>query len=208
MPEDIKYPNANLLVLILASEEVMGKNGFYSVLNQGGLSFLVGKYPPNNLDRESPMSLYGKIQQSIEDFYGPRGSRAILIRVGRALFRYSLNEQPALLGIASLGLKALPINTRMKLILNRIVKTGEEQLSMPGNVEEIDDAFVYTRPLCPCQFRDRDHSQGPCDQVTVGTFQEALKWATGKNFKVRQTKCLNVGDDEDEFIIEKTPMED
>lgn len=208
MAEDVKYPNANLLVLMLASEEVMGKNGFNTVLNQGGLSYLVGKYPPNNLERKSPMSLYGKIQQAIEDFYGPRGSRAILIRVGRALFRYSLNEQPALLGIASLGLKALPLNTRMKLVLNRIVKTGEEQLSMPGGVEEADDVFIYHRPLCPCQFRERDKNAGMCDQVTIGTFQEALKWATGKNFRVKQTKCLNTGDDRDEFIIEKTPMDD
>ncbi len=208
MVGDVKYPNANLLVLMLASEEVMGKNGFNTVLNQGGLSYLVGKYPPNNLERKSPMSLYGKIQQAIEDFYGPRGSRAILIRVGRALFRYSLNEQPALLGIASLGLKALPLNTRMKLVLNRIVKTGEEQLSMPGGVEEADDVFIYHRPLCPCQFRERDKNSGMCDQVTIGTFQEALKWATGKNFRVKQTKCLNIGDERDEFIIEKTPMED
>ena len=207
MPEDIKYPNANLLVLILASEEVMGKNGFNSVLNQGGLSFLVGKRPPNNLEREAPMSLYGKIQQSIEDFYGPRGSRAILTRVGRALFRYSLHEQPALLGLASVALKALPIKARMKLILNQINKAGEKELSMPGTVEETSDGFIYRRRVCPCQFRERDPGAGVCDYVTVGTYQEALKWATGKNFKITQTKCLNIGDDVDEFIISKTPMD-
>lgn len=66
MAEDMNYPNANFLVLLLASEEVMGKNGLASVLNQGGLSFLVGKYPPNNLDKQSPMSLYGRVQQTIE----------------------------------------------------------------------------------------------------------------------------------------------
>lgn len=208
MPEDHKYPNATLYVLILAAEEVMGKNGLASVLNQGGLSYLVGKHPPNNLEREVPFSLYGKVQQAIESFYGPRGSRAILTRVGRALFRYSLHEQSAVLGLGSLALKALPTNARMKLVLSRIIKNATEELSMPSEMEEAEDSFVVTRTTCPCQFRERDTSQGPCDQVTIGTFQEALKWATGKNFRVYQTKCLNIGDDIDEFVIEKTPMDD
>ena len=208
MAEDLKYPNASLYVLILACEEVMGKNGFASVLNQGNLSFLVGKYPPNNLEYEVPFSLYGKIQQAIEDFYGPRGSRAILMRVGRALFRYSLHEQSALLGFASLALKALPMMARIKLILGKIVDAAGSELNMPSEMSETGDSFVITRTACPCQFREREKSNGPCDHVTLGTFQEALKWATGKNFRVYQSKSLNIGDDLDEFIIEKTPMED
>ena len=208
MPEDRKYPNASLYVLILAAEEVMGKNGLAAVLKQVGLPMLAHKRPPNNLERQVPFSLYGKVQQAIEDFYGTRGSKAILTRVGRALFRYSLHEQSALLGIASLALKALPQNARVKLILNKIVKAGTEELSMPGEITDTDDAFVITRIACPCQFRQRDASAGVCDHVTIGTFQEALKWATGKNYRVYQTKNLNLGDDVDEFMVEKKPMDD
>ena len=156
---------------------------------------MVGKYPPNNLDYEVPFSLYGKVQQAIEDFYGARGSKAILMRVGRAFFRYSLHEQSAILGVASLALKALPVGARQKLIVKRIVDSGTEQLNMPGEMNETDDALVYTRTTCPCAFRERENSLGVCDHVTIGTFQEALKWATGKTFKVQQTKCLNTGDD-------------
>lgn len=208
MAEDLKYPNANLYVLILACEEVMGKNGFASVLNQGDLSYMVGKYPPNNLNYEVPFSLYGKTQQAIEDFYGPRGSKAILMRVGRALFRYSLHEQSALLGFASLALKALPMGSRQKLILGKIVDAGTKELNMPGEMTETDDAFVVTRTACPCQFRERGPDAGVCDHVTIGTFQESLKWATGKNFRVYQSKCLNTGDPVDEFIVDKVPMDD
>jgi predicted hydrocarbon binding protein len=208
MAEDLKYTNAALYVLILACEEVMGKNGFASVLNQGGLDYMVGKYPPNNLDYNVPFSLYGRVQQAIEDFYGPRGSRAILMRVGRALFRYSLHEQSSLLGLASVALKALPMNARSKLILGKIVDAGTTVLNMPQEMTETDDSFVITRTACPCQFRERDSSQGVCDHVTIGTFQEALKWASGKSFKVYQTKCLNTGDGVDEFVVDKTPTDE
>ncbi|MEM7034952.1 MAG: hypothetical protein AAF629_35760 [Chloroflexota bacterium] len=208
MAEDLKYPNATFYVLILACEEVMGKNGFASVLNQGGLSYLVGKYPPNNLEYEVPFSLYGSVQQAIEDFYGARGSKAILMRVGRAFFRYSLHEQSAILGVASLALKALPVGARQKLIVKRIVDSGVEQLNMPGEMHETDDTLIYTRTACPGQFRERDKGLGVCDHVTIGTLQEAIKWATGKTFRVQQTKCLNIGDDVDEFVIDKTPQDD
>jgi hypothetical protein len=206
--EDLKYTNAALYVLILACEEVMGKNGFASVLNQGKMAYMVGKYPPNNLEYGVPFSLYASVQQAIENFYGPRGSRAILMRVGRALFRYSLHEQSALLGFASLALKALPMNARLKLIFGKIVDAGTNVLNMPGEMTETDDAFVIGRTACPCQFRERESGLGPCDHVTIGTFQEAARWATGKNFRIYQSKCLNIGDDLDEFIVEKSPMDD
>jgi hypothetical protein len=208
MPEDLKYPNATLYVLILASEEVMGKNGFTTVLNQGGLSQLVGKYPPNNMEEQVPFSLYGQIEQAIEDFYGPRGSKAILMRVGRALFRYTLHEQSSLLGLASLALKALPTGARQKLILTRFVEGSSNHFNMPSELAETDDAFIITRTVCPCQFRQRDSSAGVCDHVTLGTMQEAVKWATGSMYKVSQTKCLNSGDAVDEFVVGKTPVDE
>ena len=208
MAEDLKYPNATLYVLILASEEVMGKNGFTSVLNQGGLSQLAGKYPPNNMEEQVPFSLYGQIEQAIEDFYGPRGSKAILMRVGRALFRYTLHEQSSLLGLASLALKALPTGARQKLILTRFVEGSTNHFNMPSELTETDDAFIITRSVCPCQFRQRDSGAGVCDHVTLGTLQEAVKWATGKQYKVSQTRCLNTGDGTDEFVLSKTSIDD
>ena len=208
MAVDLKYPNSNLYVLILAAEEVLGKNGLASILNKGKLSYLVGKYPPNDMKPEVPFSLYGQVQQAIEEFYGLRGARAILMRVGRALFRYSLHEQPTLMGIASLGLKALPQEARQKLILSRLVDAASNHFNMPSELAETDDSFMITRTACPCQFRPRDPQSGPCDHVTIGTTQEALRWATGREFRVTQVQCLNIGDPLDEFQIDKTPQAD
>jgi hypothetical protein len=208
MATDLKYPNSNLYVLILAAEEVIGKNGLASIFHQSKLSFLVGKYPPNDMKMEVPFSLYGHIQQAIEEFYGQRGARAILMRVGRALFRYSLHEQTAAMGLASLGLKALPQATRQKLILGKIVGAANEHFNMPTELVENDDSFIMTRTVCPCQFRQRDPGAGPCDHVTIGTLQEALRWATGNEFRVTQSRCLNTGDAVDEFEISKTPQTD
>ena len=207
MAEDLKYPNANMYVLLLAAEEVLGKNGFASVLNQGGLPHMVGKYPPNSMDPDVPFSLYGQVQQAIEDFYGPRGSKAIMVRVGRALFRYTLHEQSALLGLTSLALKALPNTARQKVILGKFVSSSTDHFNMPTNMRETDAAFIISRTTCPCQFRARPGFNGVCDHVTVGTLLEATHWVTGNSYKVEQTQCLNIGDSVDEFVVSKTPEE-
>lgn len=206
MPQDHKYPNANMYVLILAAEEVLGQNGFASVLNQGQLTYMVGKYPPNNMDMEVPFSLYGQVQQAIEDFYGPRGSKAILMRVGRALFRYTLKEQSALLGLASVAMKALPTTARQKMILSKFVSSSTDHFSMPTEMRETGDAFIISRTACPCQFRKRNGTSGVCDHVTIGTLQEATKWATDNMYTVEQTQCLNIGDAIDEFVVSKMPQ--
>ena len=205
MSETPKYPNANLYVLILAAEEVLGKNGLKSVLIQGGLEQLAGKYPPNNLDMEVPFSLYGRVEQAIEDFYGPRGSKAILSRVGRALFRYVLHEQEALFGLASLALKALPKPASQKLILARFVAVSSDNFNMPTELIEEKDRFLVRRTASPCQYRERNTADGCCDHVTLGTLKESVKWATGQDYKAEQTQCLNLGDNDDEFVISKTP---
>lgn len=208
MPEDNKIPNASFYVLMLAVEEVLGENGFNAVLKAANLGFLVGKRPPNNLEREVPYSLYAAVEQAIEDFYGARGSRAILQRVGRATFRYTLHERPAILGLAGLALKALPVGARQKLILEQIAKASTHEVNMPAEVEEYDDHFIFVRKAGPCQFRKRDVSGGPCDYAVMGSISEALKWATGHSFRMSQDACMNVGDAEDRIRIEKEPMEE
>jgi hypothetical protein len=150
MPEDRPMPNANLRVLLVAIEEVMGENGAKAVLKAGGLERFIGNYPPNNTALDASFGDYGAAQQAVEDFYGPRGARAMLIRIGRATFRYTLQEQPAILGLAGLALKALPM----------------------GSV-----------------------------------LQEAMLWATSKNFKVEELACISNGASACVYRIPKQPIE-
>jgi len=207
MLEDRKMSNAALRTLFLAIEQVMGENGIKAVLNFGGLQRFKGNYPPNNLERQVSFSDYGQAQQAVEDFYGQRGARAFMLRIGRATFRYALEEQPAILGLAGLALKLLPAETRMKLILTRVANGSRETLNIPAHVEETDEHFIYVVEQCPCAFRQRE-LKTPCCYVTVGGLMEAMKWATGENHNVTEFTCINVGDDACRYRIEKKATEE
>jgi predicted hydrocarbon binding protein len=205
MSEDRMMPNAALRVLFEAIAEVMGDNGLKSVLRMGGLERYIDNLPPNNTELNIKFSEYGAAEQAIEDFYGPRGARAMLVRIGRALFRYTLEEQPAVLGLAGLALKALPMGTRIKVVLQNIVKAANSDLNLPSHLEEIDDAYIYVAEDSPSRWRPAKTKPG-C-YVTIGTYQEALQWATGKNFKIEEFACFTAGDDACRFRIYKQPLE-
>jgi len=198
--------NAALRTLFLAIEQVMGENGIKAVLNFGGLKRFINNYPPNNLAKEVNFTDYGEAQQAVEDFYGPRGARAFMLRIGRASFRYALEEQPAILGLAGLALKLLPHDTRMKLILTRIAHGAKETLNMPAHVEETPEHFVYVTEDCPCRYRKRD-LKTPCCYVTVGALMEAMRWATGTEHGVTEFECINVGDSACRYRVEKKATE-
>ena len=64
------YPNKMGRIILLAMEEVMGRNGVNAVLNLAKLKHLVNNYPPNNFDRQFLFEDLGAIQQALDEFFG------------------------------------------------------------------------------------------------------------------------------------------
>jgi bacteriochlorophyll 4-vinyl reductase len=198
-------PNAALRALLEAIEEVMGENGTNTVLNAGGLDRLVGNYPPNDTEMEASFADYGAAEQAVEDFYGSRGARAILTRIGRTTFQYTLKEQPAILGVGGLALKALPMRARMKLVLGNVTSAANTRANQPSHLREEADAYYLVVEECPCRWRPA-HDKPACFS-TVGVLQEALVWATGKNFRVEEVACISKGASACVYRIPKEPIE-
>jgi len=165
----------------------------------------VDNYPPNNTEMAVNFAEYGAAEQAVEDFHGRRGARAMLVRIGRATFQYTLKEQPAVLGLAGIALKALPMGMRLKLVLERITRAANEDVDQPAHVREEPDAHYFVVEECPCHWRPRH--EGPACFVTVGVLQEAVTWATGKMFKIEEVACISNGASACVYRIPKHPME-
>lgn len=205
---DRDLPNAALRVLFLSIEEVMGRDGTKAVLRGAKLAQYIDNYPANDLSYGTHFSDYGHAEQAVEDFYGPRGARALLMRVGRNVFQYGLQDQSALLGLAGQALKNMPLlsmQAKMRLLLQQMVGASNKTVNLPSRLEEADDAFVAVMSECMCEHRPR-HPK-PCCLVTVGTFTEAVKWLTGRQFAVEEITCLNNGADACRYRIPKQPIE-
>lgn len=202
--EDRLMPNGTLRLLFMSIEEVMGAAGMKAVLHGAHMDNYINNYPPNSLELGVRFSEYGQVEQAVEDFYGPRGARAMLMRVGREIFRYGLRDQSALLGIAGNALKNMPLissQAKMKILLQQIVTAANKTVNQPARLEENDESFIVVIHRCMCEYRPRH--QAPCCLVTVGTFTEAMKWLTDKQIPIKEITCLNLGADACRYAIPK-----
>jgi len=202
---EVILPNAALRTLLLAVEEVMGEKGMNAMLNAAGLQRFIGNYPPDNMNDQIPISDYAAVIQAIEDFYGPRGAKAFMLRIGRATFDYAIQEQPAILGLAGVALKLLPMQLKTKTVLSSVAKGMTESLHEPCHLKDAGDAFLIIKEECgTCYGRTADK---PMCHTTTGGLQRALKWATGKDFDVVETECRAAGSRTCTWRIGKEPRE-
>lgn len=198
--EDLVIVNALMRQALVAIEEVMGRNGLTAVLRSANLERYVDHPPPDDLLPAVKSSDYARLNAAIEEFYG-RGGRGMLHRIGKASFEYGLREQSALLGLAGVALKLLPVRQRIPLLLNSVanaLKKTNPQVRVA--VEERDGRFAYAAGTCSVCYGRR--SDRPVCHLYVGTLTEALRWGTGQNFQVRETQCLARGDDHCRFEVE------
>jgi bacteriochlorophyll 4-vinyl reductase len=198
-PEEWRFTNALMRQAIMAISEVMGESGLKVVLRQAGLARYVDQLPPNDLEQGVSTAEYARLNQAVEEFYG-RAGRGMLMRIGRASFRYGVEEQATLMGVAGAALKAMPQKTRVKFILGQMAKSlmkVNEETHI--EVEETPEGFVFadfTCGVCCCR-----QAEQPVCHLYVGSISEAVKWATGKDYEVREIACRAVGAEACRFLV-------
>jgi len=200
------YPNKMGRIILLAMEEIMGRNGVNAVLNLAKLRRLINNYPPNNFDRQFSFEEVGAIQQALEEMYGPRGGRGLALRAGRACFKYGLKEFGPVLGIADLAFRLLPLNMKLKVGAEVFADTFNKYTDQRVRLSDDEDQVFWHNERCPiCWGRKSDI---PCCHLAVGIIQESLYWVSGgKNFSVQETACIARGDELCTIVIDKKPLD-
>ena len=199
------YPNKMGRIILLAMEDVMGRNGVNAILNLARLKNLVNSYPPNNFDRQFSFEEVGALQQSLEAMYGPRGARGLALRAGRACFKYGIREFGPVLGIADLAFRLLPLGMKVKVGFEVFAETFNKFSDQVVRLGEERDRYRWIIDRCPvCWGRQTEE---PCCHLAVGILQEGLYWvSSGKSFLVEETACIAKGDKECVIVIEKHPL--
>ena len=198
-PEEWRFTNALMRQAILAIGEVMGEQGLKVVLRQAGLERYVDELPPNNLEQGVSTVAYAALNQAVEEFYG-RAGKGMLQRIGRASFRYGVEEQATLMGVAGAALKVMPQKTRVRFILTQMAKSlMEVNAETHIAVEETEEGFVFADFTCGvCCCRQAGH---PICHLYIGSIGEAVKWATGRDYEVREIECRAVGAEACRFLV-------
>lgn len=204
-PPQFYYPNRMGRMILLAMEEVIGRNGINAILNLAELPEYINKIPPHNQDLAIPFETVSRLQNSLESIYGPRGGRGIALRTGRACFKYGLREFGPELGLTDLAFRLLPLTTKLK--------TGSEALEGLFNHFtdqrvrlEWDNAHIHwIIERCPLCWKR--HTDDVACHLAVGLLQESLYWISGgKIFMIEETQCVARGDKTCTIVIDQNPL--
>jgi predicted hydrocarbon binding protein len=200
------YANKIALISIKALEDVMGKNGMNAILNLAHLPSLIDNYPPDNLEREFNFADFSALNLALEEMYGPRGGRGLALRAGRAAFADSLRNFGALAGVGDLAFKILPLQTKIKIGIPAMARIFSQISDQYSTVQERENEYIYTIHRCPVCW-GRKGSDKPVCFMAVGLLQEGLKWVSGGHeFRVNESRCVAMGDEVCEFVIQKNPI--
>ena len=199
------YPERMRRIILLAMEEVIGTEGVQSVLNLSALAPYGGEYPSAQPEQNFPFKAVSRLQESLEQLYGPRGGRGTALRIGRACFQYGLREYGSMLGITEIAFRLLPLSTKIHAGARLFADLFNKQTDQRVRIEDQENQLFWHIERCPLCW-ERKAAEPVC-QLAVGLLQEALYWLSGgKIFKVEEIACLARGDTSCTVAIDRTPL--
>ena len=199
------YPQKMGNIILLGTEEVIGKSGLDAVLHLGALEDAAQLARSDSDERTFSFESISRLHQSLEQLYGPRGGRGLALRAGRATFKYGLKEYGSMLGLTEMAFRLLPLSTKLHTGANSFAGLFNKHTDQRVRVEEFDTTILWHIERCPlCWERTSD---GPVCHLAVGLLQEALYWLSGgKVFSVEEIACHARGDERCTILIQKKPL--
>ncbi len=199
------YPEHMGRILLLAMEEVLGREGLNSILQTGSLSGLIDHYPAARSDKTFSFETVSRLMESLEQVYGPQPGRGTALKVGRSCFQYGLHDYGLLLGITEPAFRLLPFPTRLRAGAQILAGLFNNHTDQKVRVEEKEAGLLWSIDRCPLCWQRK--SNEPVCFLAVGLLQESLYWlSSGKIFGVEETACIARGDKSCTFIINQTPI--
>jgi predicted hydrocarbon binding protein len=199
------YPERMGRIILLAMEEVLGREGLKTILSEALLASYIDNYPSGTSDKTFSFVMMSRIIESLEQAYGPRGGHGTALRVGRACFQYGLREYGLQLGVSQLAYRLLPLQMRLRVGARSFADLFNKQTDQVVRVEEQEGRIFWHIERCPLCWARR--SGEPICYLAVGLLQESLYWLSGgKIFEVEEDACIARGDPACTIRIERTPL--
>ena len=204
--EPLFIPNIFGRLLLQAYEEVMSREGITELHSRAGLNHLLQNLPPENLDPSFCADDMGVLHEALEERYGVHAGRGIALRAGRVCFKYGLKDFGETVGISGSGFRLLPLSKKIERGLYTLSALAQEYTPTRIELLQTSNTFSWKVERCPLCWQRK--VEGPCCQLAVGLFQEALFWISGgKNYLVEETACIAAGDSSCTFEITRTPLD-
>jgi hypothetical protein len=192
-------------IVLLAMEEVVGRDSMDTLLTMARMQDRLEEYPPNNLVPEFSFDELSRMQQALEELFGVRSGRGMASRIGRACFRIGVEDFRPMLGVADLAFRVLPLRIRLRVGFEVLAHIFGQFSDHRVRLEEDENHFRWDTERCGICWGRR--SEAPCCDLSVGLLEEVVHWLSGgESFYVEEVSCVAAGDATCTILIGKRPL--
>ncbi len=201
------FPNKLVLMLLLSLEEVLGGAGLDAVLKLARLSYLSESYPPANFNPGLSFLNTSRLLDAVDELYGPRGGQQLGLQAGRLCFSHGVKDFGALLGVADLLFRVLPLKLRLRLGLEVLAEIANRYANERVRLAADAQAFYWIADTCGLCW-DRRTTYPACS-LRIGLIQETVYWVSrGRRFAIEEISCVGMGAASCTVAIGKSPLKD
>jgi predicted hydrocarbon binding protein len=166
---------------------------------------LIDNYPQEDDKQKFPFEVLGRLQDSLEQGYGPRAGRGLALRAGRVFFSSGLRTYGPGLGLNDANFRLQPPDLKLTAVLRTMMDFFNHHTDQKVSLDEFDHKILWKVEHCPWCWERRVFE--PVCQFSVGMLQEALYWVSGgKFYNVVEETCIAQGDSTCLILIDRTPL--
>ena len=189
--------NRRVRFVLLAIQDVMGRNGLNATLKLAGLQRYINSLPPANRAGDLRASEYAALIQAIETLLGS-GARGQLNRIGHAAFHHLVAADQTRWNVIAFLNRFLPARDGLRRSLAQLARHLAEPDGQVGVFSD-DRQLLFVDDSS-----DATHGRRRASEIcwlTAGQIQECLRWAAGANYNVTEVACKAKGDSGCRFEI-------
>ncbi len=197
MPTDRLLPNKRIRRVLLAIQEVMGRNGLNAMLQLARLDRFINALPPDDAVADVRASEYAALIQAVETQFGS-SARGQLNRIGQRTFRQIVSAESLTWRWIAISNGLLPPRRKLRRALKQLAKNMAEP---DGHVAVYsDDQRLVLVDETSDGTAGRARKTESC-WLTLGQIQECACWALGAPYDVAEVSCKAKGDQACKFEI-------
>lgn len=175
--------------------EIIGPQDLSSALEQAG----IGRVNPD--ESVSLLTMDG-LHDAITGLFGERAGQGVMLRSGRASFKYFLNEFGQSLGLNTLEYRFLTNQQRLRVGFEKLAQFFSDNCEIKVRIDQ-DDRCWYWKMMASRAGVGCKSEEIFC-QFSIGFLQDFLTWCgNGHNYRVSEARRPENGDSYYMVRIEK-----
>ncbi|MFN2292185.1 MAG: V4R domain-containing protein [Anaerolineae bacterium] len=198
-PEN-RIPSLVLRILLSQVDESLGHRSLVRLLRRSGLDEFANRFPPQDTTPSISVEAWSRLLADVYDTFGAEAAQAVFVRAGHLAAAEMRHQRAPQMAITGPALRLLPVDRRIRLVLEAFAEQSEEAFATPHYLYEGPDGYRVEMPDCPhCAEISRRHAaehrrqDRPFCHLAAAALAETLEWALGRPCPVEEISCIAMG---------------